>query len=141
MPDKGEMIRLVKIWRKLVIGFIVLLGLSSCTTPAHIEVLQRGIEERPGDYDVHFELAMAYLEKGLRWEVAPRVGTPVLISKRWLKKAQRELEKTIELDPLSPEPHYWLKVIYTVREEYEAADEEVVLFNRLTARQKRGTSP
>ena len=69
------------------------------------------------------------------------VGTPVLVSKRWLKKSQREFEESMEIDPLSPEPHYWMKVIYTVRGRYKMADEEVEVFNRLTARKKVAGPP
>ncbi|HHT9141193.1 MAG TPA: tetratricopeptide repeat protein [Candidatus Tripitaka californicus] len=126
-----------RVW---VYAFIIL-GLCSCATPANIKALQRGVEERPGDFDAHFELGRAYLERGIRWEGASMVGTPVLVSKRWLKKSQREFEKSMEIDPLSPEPHYWMKVIYTVRGKYKMADEEVEVFNSLTARKKVVGSP
>lgn len=130
------MIKSIATWRKVGLYGLLILGLSSCATPANIAVLQKDVKERPEDFSAHLELAKAYLEEGLEWEGAPGVGTPVLISKRWLKKAQKELEKAMELDPLSPEPHYWLKVIYIALEKYKAADEEVALFNRLTARKK-----
>jgi tetratricopeptide (TPR) repeat protein len=115
-------------------------GLCSCATPSNIEVLQRGVEERPEDFKAHLELARAYLERGVRWEVAPGVGVPILTSKRWLKKAQRELERASGLDPLSPEPHYWLKIIYTARGKYREADEEAALYSSLTVRKKRRES-
>ncbi|MDI6760915.1 MAG: hypothetical protein QMD05_08810 [Candidatus Brocadiaceae bacterium] len=126
-----------RVW---VYAFIIL-GLCSCATPANIKILQKGVEESPGDFGAHFELGRAYLERGIRWEGAPMVGTPVLVSKRWLKKSQREFERSMELDPLSPEPHYWMKVIYTVRGKYKLADGEVEVFNRLTARKKAAGPP
>ena len=135
------MIKSVTLYGRVLVYAFIILGLCSCATPANIEILQRGVEERPGDFSAHFELGRAYLERGIRWEGAPMVGTPVLVSKRWLKKSQREFEESMELDPLSPEPHYWMKVIYTVRGKYELADGEVEVFNRLTARKKVAGPP
>lgn len=130
------MIKSVAPYGRVWVYAFIILGLCSCATPANIEVLRKGVEERPGDFVAHFELGRAYLERGIRWEGASMVGTPVLVSKRWLKKSQREFEKSMEIDPLSPEPHYWMKVIYTVRGRYKMADEEVEVFNSLTARKK-----
>ena len=135
------MIKSVTLYGRVLVYASIILGLCSCATPANIEILQRGVEERPGDFSAHFELGRAYLERGIRWEGAPMVGTPVLVSKRWLKKSQREFEESMEIDPLSPEPHYWMKVIYTVRGKYELADGEVEVFNRLTARKKVAGPP
>ncbi|HHT9155761.1 MAG TPA: tetratricopeptide repeat protein [Candidatus Tripitaka sp. YC43] len=135
------MIKSVTLYGRVLVYAFIILGLCSCATPANIEILQRGAEERPGDFGAHFELGRAYLERGIRWEGASMVGTPVLVSKRWLKKSQREFEESMELDPLSPEPHYWMKVIYTVRGRYKMADEEVEVFNRLTARKKAAGPP
>ena len=135
------MIKSGALLRNVCIYAFVILGLCSCATPAKIGVLQEGVKEKPEDFSAHLELGKAYLERGIEWEAAPMVGTPVLVSKRWLKKAQRELEKSMELDPLAPEPHYWLKVIYLARGKYKVADEEVEVFNRLTTRKKRVISP
>ena len=135
------MIKSVTLYGRVLVYASIILGLCSCATPANIEILQRGVEERPGDFSAHFELGRAYLERGIRWEGAPMVGTPVLVSKRWLKKSQREFEESMEIDPLSPEPHYWMKVIYTVRGKYKMADEEVEVFNSLTARKKVAGPP
>ncbi|HLA37749.1 MAG TPA: hypothetical protein VJZ02_04705 [Candidatus Brocadiales bacterium] len=135
------MIKSVTLYGRVLVYASIILGLCSCATPANIEILQKGVEERPGDFSAHFELGRAYLERGIRWEGASMVGTPVLVSKRWLKKSQREFEESMEIDPLSPEPHYWMKVIYTVRGKYELADGEVEVFNRLTARKKVAGPP
>ncbi|OHB91247.1 MAG: hypothetical protein A3E19_07360 [Planctomycetes bacterium RIFCSPHIGHO2_12_FULL_52_36] len=135
------MIKSVALSGRVWVYAFIILGLCSCATPANIKVLQKGVEERPEDFNAHFELGMAYLERGIRWEGASMVGTPVLVSKRWLKKSQREFEKSMEIDPLSPEPHYWMKVIYTVRGKYELADGEVEVFNRLTAKKKVAGPP
>ncbi|MFN3467186.1 MAG: tetratricopeptide repeat protein [Candidatus Brocadiales bacterium] len=135
------MIKSTVLCRSVWIYAFLILGLCSCATPANIEVLQKGVKERPEDSSAHLELGKAYLERGVRWEAAPGVGTPILVSKRCLKKAQREFERSMELDPLSPEPHYWMKVIYAVRGKYEEADEEVEVFNRLTARKKGAGTP
>ncbi|MEK7241151.1 MAG: hypothetical protein AAB048_00075, partial [Planctomycetota bacterium] len=101
------MIKSVALSGRVWVYAFMILGLCSCATPANIEVLQKGVEERPGDFNAHFELGRAYLERGIRWEGASMVGTPVLVSKRWLKKSQREFEKSMEIAPLSPAPHYW----------------------------------
>lgn len=127
-------------YRKTWMYIFIILGLCSCATPSNVAVLQKGAEERPEDFRAHIELAKAYLEKGIKWEAAPEVGTPVLASRKWVKKAQRELEKATELDPLSPEPHYWLKVIYTAMGKYKAADGEIAIFNNLTAKQHKQVS-
>ncbi len=135
------MIKPGEFFKKVWVCALLMFGLCSCVTPASIEVLQRGVEERPEDFNAHLELGKAYLERGVEWEVAPRVGTPIMVSKRWVKKAENEFERAAELDPLSPEPHYWLKVIYTVRGRYELADTEVKIFNLLTTGEKRAFVP
>lgn len=112
--------------------------LSSCATPEMVKYEKR-IKENPQDSQAHYRLALAYLKKGISWEVHEEVGVPVLKSRWWVRKAKRHLDKTVKLNPFDPEPHYWLKVIYNVRGKYPAADRERELYARLKGLEKRSS--
>ncbi|HHT9120390.1 MAG TPA: hypothetical protein ACFYD3_07595 [Candidatus Hypogeohydataceae bacterium YC41] len=126
---------------KALTSTLLILGLCSCATPGNVAFLQGRLKESPEDFKAHLELAKACIGKGIKWEGAPEIGTPVLVNKKWVKKAQRELEKAAEIDPVSLEPHYWLKITYNAMGKYAAADEEVRIINRLFEEQKEGPGP
>lgn len=108
----------------------------SCGTPGNIVNLQKRGEENPENVRAHYDLALAYFSRGIEWEGPSDIGTPTIISKRWTKKARREFQQVVELDPNLPEPHYWLKVIYNSLGKYEEADKESNIYTELTAKGK-----
>lgn len=114
----------------------IMTSLVSCAAPGEIASLEARLEKNPSDFKAHYELALAYLNRGLRWEVAESVGTPVVVNKGMLKKAFKAFEGAAAIEPLSPEPHYWMKVIYLARGKYAEADKEGELYARLKARTK-----
>lgn len=116
-----------------------ILSFISCAVPGEIASLQKRVEENPESPQARYELALAYLKRGIKWEGPRDVGIPVFISKGWTKKAQREFQKVAELDPNLPEPHYWLKVIYNAQGRHEEADRETLVYTELMARKKRQT--
>ncbi|MFQ5957698.1 MAG: hypothetical protein ACE5KK_07995, partial [Candidatus Brocadiales bacterium] len=94
----------MRLYQILLTAIPILLSVS-CATPGDIVSLQKSVEDNPESTQAHYELALAYLKRGLEWEGPRDVGIPVIVSKRCTKKAQKELQKTVELDPNLPEPH------------------------------------
>lgn len=126
----------MRVYTALLISLPILL-LISCAAPEDIATLQRRVEEDPESPTAHYELALAYLNRGIRWEGMQDVGVAVVISKKWTKMAEREFQKVVELDPTLPEPHYWLKVIYNSLGKFEEADNEAQIYAELVAQRKR----
>ncbi|MEE9584920.1 MAG: hypothetical protein V3W51_05500 [Candidatus Brocadiales bacterium] len=112
----------------------------SCTTPGDIASLQRRVERNPEGVRAHYDLAVAYLKRGIEWEGPRNIGIAIIASKRWTKRARNEFQKVIGLDPDFAEPHYWLKVIYNAQGRYEEADKESLIYIELVAREKERSS-
>lgn len=125
-----------RLYLKILLAVPIIFSIS-CTTPGDIASLQKSVEETPESPQAHYELALAYLKHGVEWEGPHDVGIPIIVSKRWTKKAKNELHRVVELDPAFPEAHYWLKVIYSSQGRYKEADKESKIYTELTAQKKR----
>lgn len=123
--------------RLILLTASFMLFLNSCSTPGDIVSLQKRVEENPESAQAHYDLALACIKRGIAWEGPEDIGTPVIASKRWAKKARREFQKAAELDPGLPEPHYWLKVIYNSLGKYEEADRESNIYTELVAQERK----
>ncbi|MFQ5862976.1 MAG: tetratricopeptide repeat protein [Candidatus Brocadiales bacterium] len=109
----------------------------SCAAPGDIVSLEKRVKDNPESSQAHHELALAYLKRGIDWEGPRDVGVPTIVNKRWAKKAQKELQEAVELDPNFPEPHYWLKIIYNSQGRYKEADKESQAYIESMAQGKR----
>ena len=120
-----------------ILAATTVLFLVSCGTPGNIASLQKRVGENPENAQAHYNLALAYLRRGIEWDGPEDIGTPTIASKRLTKKAKEEFQKAVELDPNLPEPHYWLKVIYNSLGKYEEADKESNKYTELIARERK----
>ena len=94
--------------------------------------LQRALQLSPGDYDVSYTLALAYLKQGrpaeanqifnrMITELGNRPQLRILIGRAYrqtgfLPEATEEFKKAIALDPKFPRVHYYLGLSYLLKD-------------------------